>query len=128
MKGKSLALSCVQSTNDALHRALRYDEVVVSKDEHARTKGPPAHQRSVVEQSKPAPYVPRAEAEPAQPIALPDEEEFAVGASGAIAEAIRASRERGIPTTHIVDGQLVRVHPDGRREPLGSQPSGDEQS
>jgi hypothetical protein len=53
----------------------------------------------------------------------PDEQEFLEGATQAVQEAIVDLHSRGIATTHLIDGRLVRVHPDGRREDLGSVPS-----
>ena len=53
---------------------------------------------------------------------VPDEEELAEGAAGAIRAAIADLRARGIATTHLVDGRLFRVYPDGRREDLGVLP------
>jgi len=50
---------------------------------------------------------------------VPDEEEFLEGANRAVREAIEDLRRSGITTVHAVDGRLVRVHPDGRREDLG---------
>lgn len=50
---------------------------------------------------------------------LPNEEELIEGVSHAISTAIRGLHERGIATNHLIDGRLVRVHPDGRREDLG---------
>ena len=51
---------------------------------------------------------------------VPDEEEFIDGASRAVQDAIAGLHARGIATTHLIDGRLVRVHPDGRREDLGA--------
>jgi hypothetical protein len=53
------------------------------------------------------------------PPEVPDEEEFVDGASRAVEAAIVGLHARGIATTHLIDGRLVRVHPDGRREDLG---------
>jgi hypothetical protein len=50
---------------------------------------------------------------------VPDEEEFVDGAARAVEAAIAGLHARGIATTHLIDGRLVRVHPDGRREDLG---------
>lgn len=50
---------------------------------------------------------------------LPDEEEFFRGATEAVRRAIGDMHSRGIPTAHLIDGKLVLVHPDGRREELG---------
>lgn len=50
---------------------------------------------------------------------VPDEEEFIDGAARAVEAAIVDLHARGIATTHLIDGRLVRVHPDGRREDLG---------
>jgi hypothetical protein len=54
---------------------------------------------------------------------LPSEQEFVEGAAGAVEAAIVELHSRGIATTHFIDGLLVRVHPDGRREDLGALPS-----
>ena len=54
---------------------------------------------------------------------LPDEEEFFQGAVDAVRRAIEDLHHRGIATTHFIDGKVVRIHPDGRREDLGSLPS-----
>ncbi|MEM9452902.1 MAG: hypothetical protein AAGF11_01900 [Myxococcota bacterium] len=51
---------------------------------------------------------------------VPDEDEFVEGASNAIEAAIKRLHERGIATTHLIDGRLVKIHPDGRREDLGA--------
>lgn len=59
------------------------------------------------------PDAPRDESE------LPNEEELIEGVSQAISTAIRGLHERGIATNHLIDGRLVRVHPDGHREDLG---------
>lgn len=50
---------------------------------------------------------------------VPDEDEFIEGAAKAVENAIAGLHARGIATTHVIDGRLVRVHPDGRREDLG---------
>jgi hypothetical protein len=50
---------------------------------------------------------------------VPNEEELIEGVSHAISLAIRGLHERGIATNHLIDGRLVRVHPDGRHEDLG---------
>lgn len=34
----------------------------------------------------------------------------------AVNKAVKQTHQAGIPTSHIEDGKLVRVHPDGRRE------------
>jgi hypothetical protein len=54
---------------------------------------------------------------------LPSEQEFVEGAARAVEAAIVELHSRGIATTHFIDGRLVRVHPDGRREDLGALPS-----
>lgn len=50
----------------------------------------------------------------------PEGEEFMSAAVEAVEAAIDDLHERGIATTHWVDGRLVRVHPDGRHEDLGA--------
>jgi hypothetical protein len=50
---------------------------------------------------------------------VPDEDELIEGAARAVETAIANLHARGIATTHLIDGRLVRVHPDGRREDLG---------
>lgn len=50
---------------------------------------------------------------------LPSEEEFVEGATESVANAIETLHDRGIATTHWVDGRLLRIHPDGHREDLG---------
>lgn len=47
------------------------------------------------------------------------DDELVSGFSRAVRSAIDDLHRRGIPTTHVIDGELVRVHPDGRREVLG---------
>ena len=54
---------------------------------------------------------------------VPDEEEFLDGASRAIQNAIEKLHRAGIATVHALDGRLIRVHPDGRREDLGPVPA-----
>lgn len=53
---------------------------------------------------------------------VPDEEEFLEGAIKAVKEAVASLHRRGIATTHVIDGKLVQIHPDGRREELGPLP------
>lgn len=50
---------------------------------------------------------------------VPDEEELVDGATRAVEAAIAGLHARGIATTHLIEGRLVRVHPDGRHEDLG---------
>lgn len=53
---------------------------------------------------------------------LQEEEEertLVEGANKAVACAIAELRAKQIATVHVFDGELVRVHPDGRREALG---------
>ena len=50
----------------------------------------------------------------------PEGEEFLSAAVKAVKAAIEDLHDRGIATTHWIDGRLVRVHPDGRREDLGA--------
>jgi hypothetical protein len=54
---------------------------------------------------------------------LPDEQELVKGAIQAVQQAIADLHSRGIATTHLIDGRLVRIHPDGRHEDLGLVPS-----
>lgn len=54
---------------------------------------------------------------------LPDEEELFQGAVEAVRRAIAEQHRRGIATTHVIDGKLVRIHPDGHREELEPLPS-----
>jgi len=49
----------------------------------------------------------------------PSEDELLLGASRAVRDAIARLHRANIATTHIVDGRLVRVHPDGHREDIG---------
>lgn len=49
---------------------------------------------------------------------VPDEEELIEGAAKAIEAAIQGLHPRGIATVHLIDGRLVRVHPDGRHEDI----------
>lgn len=58
-------------------------------------------------------------AEPSTPAEAPGEEELVAGATRAVQQSIEALHDRGISTTHIVDGRMFRIHPDGRREDLG---------
>ena len=50
---------------------------------------------------------------------LPDEDELIRGAKEAVKVAIRELHDRGIATTHLIDGRIVVVHPDGQREDRG---------
>jgi len=52
---------------------------------------------------------------------LPSEEELLIGANRAVRDAIARLHHANIATTHYIDGKLVRVLPDGRRE--GVSPS-----
>ena len=56
----------------------------------------------------------------AQSSSLPDEEEFLEGAIRAVEKAVAELHKRSIATTHVIDGRLVRIHADGRREDLGA--------
>lgn len=54
----------------------------------------------------------------AQPSSLPDEA-FLEGATRAVEKAVADLHERSIGTTRVIDGRVVRIHADGRREDLG---------
>lgn len=58
------------------------------------------------------------ETESREQSSVPSESEFFDGASRAVLAAIRRQHEQGIATTHLLEGRLVRVHPDGHREDL----------
>lgn len=51
---------------------------------------------------------------------VPEADEFIAGASRAIESAINGLRDKGISTTHMIDGKPVRIHADGRQEALES--------
>ena len=48
----------------------------------------------------------------------PDEFELLEGAAKAVAAAVRRAHERGLATTHIIDGKFVQLLPDGSERAL----------
>jgi hypothetical protein len=51
---------------------------------------------------------------------VPSEDEFIAGASAAIKGVVQNLHDRGIPTTHLIDGRIVKLFPDGRQQDLGA--------
>jgi hypothetical protein len=49
---------------------------------------------------------------------VPDEEEFVEGAKLAVQKAIANLHRSGIATTHLIDGTLVTILPDGSVAPV----------